>query len=549
MNTQTKKNDIIQSVHRLIENAKTMQNSDSPETYHPFLINLYETIKAVLKSRFWQHFSSLPVAEQKLAFNDYTAILSVDDTDSLEQWGEILLHCNGGVSKKDIDTLQDLDREYRLVSEMEGRIKPNPELCEKSIELTKQLVLPRETSPEASKHPESRNDFRATFVLVNLQKWRNRETSLPFYERSISFAGKEQTFDVYDEAMVITHRSIDAYDKPNFVLQMKSSGIQCLDSLLPTDYQVDNDTYRREGQIDAEIPVLSKDLNYAKKTWNGFQGSEQDFAVTTRLGTTTDLLLAIDFSSILGTVDFKQLPSAWLEETRFSTNPPENIPITRSTDSSLWFAKVSPDNSNPNRIFRLKIKWELCEPTDDDEVYIFSYASLLSADQISGTLGRKVTDSDLKTAVLHDYRREWTAFSRLTTGCAGNIDFCPDYMAYANVHPAQGGRCNGVLFKVKRSELKFFDARERNYCRVNVTDLIDTKPDIPVYTYSSIPRGPLDTFSKRAFIRKDYVDLISHSLQGFDQTFRDEYWETFANPADIPICDACPATEKERYKF
>jgi hypothetical protein len=512
-------------------------------------LNLHETIKAVLKSRFWRHFSALPVEKQKQAFSDYTSILSVDDGDSLEQWGEILLHSNGGITKEDVDTLKDLDQEHRLVSEMEGRIKPNPELCKRSIELTKQFVSPQETPPDASKDAKTRNDFRATFVLVNLQKWRNRETSEPFYQSNISFAGKEQTFDVYDEAMIITHRSIEAYSKPNFVLKMMSSGIQCLDSLLPTDYQIDKDTYRQQGQIDAEIPVVSKDLNYAKKTWNGFQGPEQDFVVTTLLGTTTDLLLAIDFSSVLGSVDFKELPSAWLEETRFSLNPPENIPIIRSTDSSLWFAKVSPNNSNPDRVFKLKIKWELCEPTDDDEIYIFSYASLLSADQISGTLGRKVTDSDLKTAVLYDYRREWTAFSRLTTGCVGDIDFCPEYMAYANVHPAQGEQCNGILFKVKRSELKFFDARERNYCRVNVTDLIDENPGKPVYTYSSIPRGSLKAFSQRTFIRKDYVDLITHSLQGFDQAFRDEYWKNFANPADIPICDACPATEKDRYKF
>jgi hypothetical protein len=544
------KQQIDDSIHKLIENAKSLRNAgNNPEAYHPFLLNLYATIKAVLTNRFWQHLPTLPPDKQKKAFDDYMAILLVDDADSLEKWGEILMHCNGGVSEEDVDTLQELDKEHALVSEQEDgnlRINPDQKLCDKSIALTKLLGFHQKPTEPSLKHPQKQNDFSSTFVLVNLQKWRDKRISPPFYERKVPLLKKP--ISVHDEATVITHRSIDGYDKPFFTLEVITSGDQCLDSLLPVENKLDMESYRLNGTINTEIPLDSKELNYAKKTWNGFQEGQQKFALTTLLGTTTDLLLAVDFSSVLGTVDFKELPSAWFGDLR-NEEEPQNIPIIRSMDSSLWFAKVSPDNSIPEKKHRLKIQWELCETPDDGEVYIFSYASLLSTRQISSVLGREVRKGDLKMAKLRNHRLEWSAFCPALSKCEGDIDFDPNYIASANVHPAQGESANGVLFRIKRDELERLDAREQNYCRVNVTELVDETDGIPVYTYSFIPRGPIEKFSEQAFIRKDYVDLLDHSLQEFGESFRTEYWESFGNPANLPICDAYPAGERTRYSL
>jgi len=199
MKQQIHTSDLPLALHQLIDASKSLRASGTPETYRPFLLNLHATIKVVLTRHFWQYLADIPATKQKEAFEKYIAILSVDAADSLEKWGEVLLHCNGGLSKEDVDTLKLLDDEYSLVSRQETgnlRINPDSQLCDKSLAIATQLGFLPELKPNLPSSSPGGDDFKATFVLVNLQKWRDSKISPPFYEKMITFAGKEQHINV-----------------------------------------------------------------------------------------------------------------------------------------------------------------------------------------------------------------------------------------------------------------------------------------------------------------------------------------------------------------
>jgi hypothetical protein len=66
----------------------------------------------------------------------------------------------------------------------------------------------------------------------------------------------------------------------------------------------------------------------------------------------------------------------------------------------------------------------------------------------------------------------------------------PDvHVAFLDIQPAPGESVNGVVLPVSPGDLTALDARERNYERIDVTDLIDPRPGGRVWTFAGSDDG------------------------------------------------------------
>jgi hypothetical protein len=85
------------------------------------------------------------------------------------------------------------------------------------------------------------------------------------------------------------------------------------------------------------------------------------------------------------------------------------------------------------------------------------------------------------------------------------------FVAFADLEPAPGGEVNGVCVPVASGALGALDARERNYERVDVSDLV---PDPPgrVWAYLGSPAGrerlARGVAAGRAVVVRGYVEGV-----------------------------------------
>jgi cation transport regulator ChaC len=111
-------------------------------------------------------------------------------------------------------------------------------------------------------------------------------------------------------------------------------------------------------------------------------------------------------------------------------------------------------------------------------VLVFGYGSLPA--EVAGVPCR-----------LRDHRRDWAvAMDNRVTVPGYKIYLDPETgeqpaveVAYLSIGPAAGGRVDGLAFPVTDEELSRLDRRERNYDRVEVTDLIDADLGGRVWAY------------------------------------------------------------------
>ena len=122
---------------------------------------------------------------------------------------------------------------------------------------------------------------------------------------------------------------------------------------------------------------------------------------------------------------------------------------------------------------------------------VFGYASLVSAESASATLGRPVP-TPLRPARLRGWRRRWSQARdnhRAEKTFALPDGSLPDYCLGLNVERGEddAGPVNGVLIELREAELDRLDIREIRYDRVEVTDLIEAEGPLPerVITYTA----------------------------------------------------------------
>ena len=112
----------------------------------------------------------------------------------------------------------------------------------------------------------------------------------------------------------------------------------------------------------------------------------------------------------------------------------------------------------------------------------------------------------------------------------------PDvYVAFADIEPDPAGTVRGVVRPVSEGELDDLDRRERNYDRIDVTDLIAVDFGGPVWSYRGseggrerLRRGRAEG---RAVVSRDYVAKVHAGLTSLGG---DEL-ERFVAQSDLPV--------------
>jgi cation transport regulator ChaC len=142
---------------------------------------------------------------------------------------------------------------------------------------------------------------------------------------------------------------------------------------------------------------------------------------------------------------------------------------------------------------------------------------------------------------LHDHRRDWGV-------AMDNRETIPGYkiyldaetgerpaveVAYLSIDPAPGQRVDGVAFAVTDEELAALDARERNYVRHDVSDLVDAALGGRIWAYVGSAAGRLRLARGRrrgtAVVARGYLEKVG----------------AIAVPPDLPVrkllrCDVGP---------
>jgi cation transport regulator ChaC len=100
----------------------------------------------------------------------------------------------------------------------------------------------------------------------------------------------------------------------------------------------------------------------------------------------------------------------------------------------------------------------------------------------------------------------------------------PVRVTFLNLYPAAEGRVNGAAFPVSAEELDELDRRERNYDRIDVTELIDADLGGTVWTYLGSEAARERFAAGAAVVAQDYFDAIrgdfeaTGGLQAFDRS-------------------------------
>ena len=100
----------------------------------------------------------------------------------------------------------------------------------------------------------------------------------------------------------------------------------------------------------------------------------------------------------------------------------------------------------------------------------------------------------------------------------------PVRVTFLNLYPAAEGRVNGVAFPVTADALDALDRRERNYDRIDVTELIDADLGATVWTYLGSEAARERFAAGAAVVAQDYFDAIRGDfaavggLEAFDRS-------------------------------
>lgn len=113
----------------------------------------------------------------------------------------------------------------------------------------------------------------------------------------------------------------------------------------------------------------------------------------------------------------------------------------------------------------------------------------------------------------------------------------PDVVvAFLDLVPSDDEAVNGTLFPFSPVELEALDARERNYRRVEVTDLVQPRPSRRVWTYVGSPAGrarlAAGLADGRAVVSRAYRDGVETGFEALGEEERRRYLAS----TDAPPC-------------
>jgi dephospho-CoA kinase len=185
--------------------------------------------------------------------------------------------------------------------------------------------------------------------------------------------------------------------------------------------------------------------------------------------------------------------------------------------------------------------------------WVFGYGSLVSPASMARTIKRVAEPGvDFFEAELSGYGRRWNygvehivASWELDDGTV--VD--EGVIVALGLVEAPGETVNGVIASLSADELAYLDRRERNYDRIDATDIITTAADTsdPIYVYvprrSAIERYETARDAGTAGVRRTYWDLVDAAFAEFGPEQQAQYRAT-TPPPDVPLVDVLSAKER-----
>ncbi|MAT03595.1 MAG: hypothetical protein CL424_00905 [Acidimicrobiaceae bacterium] len=176
-------------------------------------------------------------------------------------------------------------------------------------------------------------------------------------------------------------------------------------------------------------------------------------------------------------------------------------------------------------------------------VWVFGYGSLVSPESFGHTLGRPLHRGvDFHAAVLNGYGRRWNYGVMSITGESDEPDGSTRQWTIVALGLEQSAdeTTNGVIGWITDDELPALDARERNYDRVDVTDLTDVTGPIEGRVVTYVPQSePIQHYRSardrgEAAVERRYWDLVDGAFAELAPGEQERYRRT-TPPPDIPI--------------
>lgn len=176
------------------------------------------------------------------------------------------------------------------------------------------------------------------------------------------------------------------------------------------------------------------------------------------------------------------------------------------------------------------------------KLYVFGYGSLVSADDVARTLGRRPTL--IYPVTLKGWLREWGVVIENVTAkhrCVRLPDGspAPGHIVVLNVRRPGSGEeptdPNGVLFEVTDEELREVDRREKSYRRVDVTEDVIGGPRGSIYTYSGLDNFLISNHTGGPMvIPGSYHELVRLGFTSLSPDMYDAYVGS-TRTSDLPI--------------
>lgn len=185
--------------------------------------------------------------------------------------------------------------------------------------------------------------------------------------------------------------------------------------------------------------------------------------------------------------------------------------------------------------------------------WVFGYGSLVSPASMARTIKRVAEPGvDFHEAELSGYGRRWNygvghieASWELDDGSL--VD--DGVIVALGLVEAPGETVNGVIASLTADELADLDHRERDYDRIDATDIVTTAADTtdPIYVYvprrSAIERYETARDAGTAGVRRTYWDLVDAAFAEFGPDKQAQYRAT-TPPPDVPLVDVLSAKER-----
>lgn len=190
---------------------------------------------------------------------------------------------------------------------------------------------------------------------------------------------------------------------------------------------------------------------------------------------------------------------------------------------------------------------------DARTTWVFGYGSLVSPEAMSRTITRVAMPGvDFFEAELAGYGRRWNygvmhidASWELDDGTA--VDH--GMIVALGLVASADERVNGVIASVTDEELRHLDRRERNYDRVDVTELVTTAaPDVEAIVVYVPRAASIEAYETArdagtAGIRRTYWDLVDAAFETLGPDQQAQYRTSTPAP-DVPIVDVIDARER-----